>query len=62
MMNHCYLFTATVSKYVQDVIFKLFGIKADSFNNYRVVLSNFSEGTGLITYNVEVRKDTAAHW
>ena len=62
MMKHCYLFTATVSKYVQDVIFKLFGIKVDNFKNYRVVLSNFSAGTGLFTYKVEVKKDAAEHW
>ena len=39
MMKQCFLFTATTEKYMEDIMHKLFNVKASEFINYRVMLS-----------------------
>ena len=42
MMKRCYLFTATVPNYLEDIMFKLFGIKPEQYKKYRALMSDSS--------------------
>ena len=62
MMKKCYLFTATVANYLEDIMFKLFGLKPDQYKRYRILMSNLSSASCTIAITYDVGKTKAEYW
>ena len=62
MMKKCFLFTATVEKYMEDIMLKLFNVKAENFKNYRLTLSKVGAGICLSKCSYFVGKTEAQFW
>ena len=56
-MKTSFLFTATVEKYMEDVLFKLFNVKANDFQDYKLFLSKQGVSICRVTYDFAVGKD-----
>ena len=59
MMKRCYLFTATVETYMEDIMFKLFNIKIDDFNKYSLLLHKEYVGSCTTSTSYDVGKTEA---
>lgn len=62
MMKPCFLFTATVVKYMEDVLYKLFNVKATNFQDYKVFLSKQGVSICRVTYDFSVGKTSEEYW
>ena len=62
MKKPCFLFTASVGTYMEDILLKLFNVKADQFLSYRAILSNAESGACLIRANYFVGKTEPRYW
>ena len=62
MMKRCYLFTATIERYMEDIMFKLFNIKSEQFKKYKLFLTQKYVGSCTTSTSYHVGKTDAQYW